>query len=62
MTTLLSHPTTGMKLSNKPGQGVFVSSREQSTVNTQRPVYSLRRMVPPGRQYLLLFLELLLIL
>lgn len=38
-----------MKLSNKPGPGVFIASREQPNINTQRPVYSLRRMVPPGR-------------
>jgi hypothetical protein len=47
--SLLAHPTTGMQLSTKPGPGVFLSSREANPVDVQRPIYSLRRMVPPGR-------------
>lgn len=49
MESLLSHPTTGMKLSKNPGPGVFLTPRESNQIDHQRPVYSLRRMVPPGR-------------
>lgn len=47
--SLLAHPTAGMKMSKNPGPGVFLASRGSPQVDPQRPVYSLRRMVPPGR-------------
>ena len=55
-TSLWSHPTVGMKMTATPGLGDMigatsarVAQRESAVDNVDAPVYSLRRMVPPGR-------------
>lgn len=54
--SLLSHPTVGMKQALTPGIGVLVNSstsrvakRDEVAEKLDTPVYSLRRLVPPGR-------------